>query len=105
MTNKDLKKVYDRLNARFFEGRLPEDASVHFEDLTEEDDDGVCRANEIAIHSNYQKSQTVATLILLHEMIHLELPNYGYPCDGGHGMLFQHRLVELFYQGAYDGLL
>ena len=45
-------------------------------------------------------------IVLLHEMIHADLPNYiGNMDDTHHGMLFQARIVELFNKGGYDGVL
>ncbi len=49
------------------------------------------------------------TITLLHEMAHAHLEQHreyrGYPCDGGHGTLFQGEICRLMKAGAYDGLL
>ncbi len=107
VTNKELRSEYRRLNERFFGGSLPEDTTVRFGDLEDEDEDGYCAEDEIVIDKDLRKHGDLASIILLHEMTHLSLgPSYrGYPSDDGHGMRFQAEIVRLFEAGAYDGLL
>jgi hypothetical protein len=105
MTNKDLQKQFERLDKLFFDSRL-EGLRVRFVDLNEEGANGMYMGNEIQIDKRLRHTDGPVIITLLHEMIHADMPKYiGYPADGGHGMLFQSRLVELFQMGAYDGVL
>lgn len=106
LTNAFLREEYKRLNKRFFENLLPKDLSVKFGDLSEDNAHGLSTGDEILIDNRLRHSDCLTAIILLHEMVHISLPEYGgYPADGGHGMRFQARIVKLFEQGAYDGLL
>src|SRR5690348_6724843 len=106
MTNAELGKLYNLLNERFFGDKLPKDQRVSYSLLSDNDDgefDG-----DIAIHKDLKRSDSFTTIVLLHEMVHLELTmdGYaGYERDGQHGLRFQARIWELVKAGAYDGLL
>jgi len=100
--------MYRKINERFFDGRLPTVSVRYSDDLIEEHADGIYTLDgEILIASYLRVSYGLTQIVLIHEMVHVELGDTyrGYPGDGGHGMRFQARLVELFNAGVYDNLL
>ena len=113
-TNKDLEKWFKAFNRRFFENRIDPRVQVRFamseDDLDEigNDCDGVYLIEEkvILIDKGLRPYGRMVQVILLHEMIHAEFPHHiSQPFTEDHGMVFQHRMVELFNTGAFDGLL
>jgi len=103
LTNKDLKAMYRRINRVYFRNQLLKDMVVVFSDT---EDDGVPvygefePPNRIAIANDLKRMYEVVETTLLHECVHASLGEHNH-----HGMRFQARIVELFNQGAYDGLL
>jgi hypothetical protein len=109
MTDKDLWKEFNRLNDRFFGGRIKLNA-IRFATKLPFNASGVysMTKNRILISSNLKTFWTTVSLTLLHEMAHADLDARGYLGyleDGGHGSLFQVELDRLYKAGAYDGLL
>lgn len=108
MTQAKLEKEFSQLNEQFFESRLTE-VKVRFGDSIRTDAaNGVYNydTNTITIDRRLSFTDRYVAITLIHEMVHADMLGYkGYPADGGHGMLFQARLVELFKLGAYDGLI
>jgi hypothetical protein len=113
-TNKDLEKWFKQFNKRFFENRISSKVQVRFamseddRDDIGDDCDGVYLTNEkiILIDKNLRGYVRLLQIILLHEMVHAEFPHHiSQPFTEDHGMIFQHRVVELFEAGAFDGLL
>jgi hypothetical protein len=113
-TNKDLEKWFKQFNRRFFENRIDPRVQVRFamseddRDVIGDDCDGVYLVDEkvILIDKALRGYRRLTQMILLHEMIHAEIPKHiSQPFIEDHGMLFQHRMVELFNAGAFDGLL
>lgn len=113
-TNKDLQRWFNSFNKRFFENRIDSRVQVRFamneEDRDDigDDCDGVYVIDEkvILIDKNLRVYRRLTQIILLHEMIHAEFPQHiSQPYTEDHGMIFQHRMVELFKAGAFDGLL
>lgn len=107
VSNADLRRMYRQANTRFFDNKLPQNLKVRFGELADEGADGIFEDNSIEIAQYLRATYALSYVVLLHEMVHAELePTYqGYAKDGGHGMRFQARLVELFEAGAYDGFL
>lgn len=99
MTREEIKNEYDRLNEKYFEGRLPKNLEFGTEEWTRdlghtgityfEDDEPV----EIDIISNEDSRfhNGPWTNTLLHEMVHISVG-----CDEDHGPIFQNecRRVE-----------
>lgn len=113
-TNKDLAKWFRELNARFFENRIDANIQVRFaiseDDLDQlgDDCDGayIHDLQTILISKTFRKLSRITKIVVLHEMIHAEFPEHiSDHSTEDHGLIFQHRLVDLFHQGAYDGLL
>ena len=113
-TNKDLARWLKQFNRRFFDGRIDPEVQVRFA-ISEEDRDKLgdeCNAvyvpstRVILIDRVFRGYDRVTQILLLHEMVHAEFPDHiSQPASNDHGMVFQHRIVKLFNQGAYDGLL
>lgn len=109
MTNAQLKKLYLKFNKRFFDNRLDKDMVVTFEhDLEDEETgqelNGIQFGDEVILNESLKLvGMDYISIILLHEMVHADLPDYN-PADI-HGPLFQAKVVRLFEKGAYDGLL
>ncbi len=105
-TDKKLQQEFDKLNGRFFDGRL-DDISVQFKNIGP---DGMYHigSKQITIDSKLRQHLSLILIVLLHEMAHADLDLRGYRGhqeDGGHGMMYQAELVRLFQAGAYDGIL
>ena len=114
LTNKDLANWFERINERFFSDRLDSSIEVRFatsetdQDELGDDCDGSYNHDDrvILIDKKLRGYPRVVEILVLHEMIHAEFPDHISQSETeDHGTMFQHRLVELFHQGAYDGLL
>lgn len=101
MTSKQLTAMFDRLNKKWFDGRLH--AKVAFADLSDVWSDGAFEDGRIEIDNPLKHiGDDLVEIVMLHEMVHAELsPEY----QNAHGMRFQARIAELIRQGAYDTLL
>jgi hypothetical protein len=103
-------KEYKKLNERFFSDRLPQNMVVRFGNTDSDDANGYFdeEDKEIVIDVRLKSVEKFVIIVLLHEMAHVDLGMQGYvgyPNDGGHGMHFHVKLVQLFQAGAYDNLL
>jgi predicted SprT family Zn-dependent metalloprotease len=106
MTNKTLQQTFHYLNERFFDGRIPDDYKVYFKKMREDDGLHYQGPREIAINADFKSHPDVATLVLLHELAHADLPDYiGQKSEEHHGMQFQAKIWDLIKKGAYEGLL
>lgn len=99
-TDRDLKKTYSSFNRKYFDNKLPKSMVVRFgrlsyQDYGEYDPDGI-----ITISSSISHIAEMIMTTLLHEMAHVAVGP-----QAEHGMIWQSKIVELFNQGAYDGLL
>ena len=105
MNNKQLKKIFNKFNERFFAGRIP-NLVVKFSDIKL---DGLYRyTGQILINRGLTKHPALVMIILLHEMAHANLKELGYighEEDGGHHTIFFAELDRLYKVGAYEGLL
>jgi hypothetical protein len=108
--NRWLNEMFTSLNYGFFNGRLPKSTTVRFEKLKKADGkthwcQGVA---EIAIHSDLRGHSELATIVLLHEMVHADLyvKGYiGYDYLKGHSTLFHAGIDKLYQAGSYEDLL
>ena len=113
-TNKELKDMFIMMNERFFGNSIDADTEVRFairlddkEQLGNDCDGAYMRTEKlILIDASLRKYGRLVQCILIHEMIHADLPHHvSQPDTEDHGMLFHHKVVNLFHAGAYDGLL
>jgi hypothetical protein len=118
MSNQDLTKEFQKLNAQFFDNKVPGSIKVSFMK-----DCGYAigrkrryveafydhKSEAIFIDDKLRGFWNVVTIDLLHEMTHAKMmivDGYvGYPADTGHGAQFQIEIGRLIKAGAYDGLL
>lgn len=117
LSDSDMKVLFDGFNNTFFGGRINPAVIVLFVPSSKlrninkhHEADAVWRPqlNQIWIDKLYARSESVAAVLLLHEMAHaaLESTYIGHPnSNPGHGMIYQAELYRLFMAGAYDGLL
>ncbi len=108
MTNKQLQHEFFLLNDLFFDNKLPYIEVCFGGNMKGTDGHFNLKRKEIRLSKQLRSLPSLLNVVLLHEMAHanLMLQNYrGYPCDGGHGMLFQVELDRLYRAGAYDGIL
>jgi hypothetical protein len=117
MTDKDMTLMYRGFNEVFFDNRLPRYVKVRFvpEQMLRNvnkhhEADAAWRPalGEIWIDQVYARSESIALILLLHEMAHVKLEGtyFGHPSKNpGHGMIFQAEIFRLIMAGAYDGLL
>lgn len=117
LTDVDMKVLFDGFNEVFFAGRINKAVQIHLVPASAlrkinkyHEADAAWRpaTNEIWIDRIYARSESIAGLLLLHEMAHavLEGTYVGHPTHNpGHGMIYQAELFRLFMAGAYDGLL
>lgn len=99
-----LRRYYHRWNARYFEGRLPEDVEFRWEADADYENCGTARLENgkgfihlnPALHINFAQ----VLISLAHEMIHLLLWPYR-----RHGKRFNAEVARLVLAGMYKGLL
>lgn len=104
--NKELQKAFDYYNERFFESRL-NGWRVRFGDIDDKDEGECVRSEQlITINNQFRDCLDIASIIMLHEMAHADLPDYiGVDPDEEHGMMHMAKIAELIRRGAYDNLL
>lgn len=95
-TNGEMTKLYGKFNKKYFKSRLPKDMVVRFEDTRPLGFTHICfnRAAYIILNKRLRWSIMLAAPTLLHEMIHVEHP------DWGHGQRFHKRMLQLAKDGA-----
>lgn len=105
LSDRNLNIAYKNFNNDFFEGKLPK-IKCSFKKLKRGvDGEYVKSSGEIHIHDRLREFISYATIVLLHEMVHVQTPDVVGEDGGGHGWIFGHKIVELFMKGAYDSLL
>jgi|HubBroStandDraft_2_1064218.scaffolds.fasta_scaffold123826_2 hypothetical protein len=107
--NQRLRKAFDFLNDRFFNSRIPGNTIVKFARIP---DDGQCHMDDgsavILIDRSLQKHPDLATVVLIHEMIHADLRHagyIGYSAEHCHDIMFYAAQHKLYLAGIYEGLL
>jgi hypothetical protein len=120
ITNKTLRKTFDRLNQRYFGGALKDPPTLKFEDLSEDEGEGkqeygaegTCDIDGIRIEETLRIHPDLMILILMHEMVHWKLRDWEVGTmpsleiiTGGHGPAFKQEIYRLWNSGAYEGLL
>lgn len=97
-----LKKLYDRLNRKYFRGSLPENTTVGWsKNLKWSGCIGICYYSappRIEIAREIQVYKRLTEFTLLHEMTHIASP------DAGHGKNFQAGMMRLAKLGAFRRL-
>jgi len=104
--DKRLKKMYDKFNALYWDGRLPQDVTVGWSDKLASDGDSVgvqvtgeyldVQSHTIGIDINLRKTWTFVKSTLLHEMAHLAVHPYE-----GHGRIFDEEMLRIAIRGAF----
>lgn len=104
MTNKQLRGWYLRYNRRYFNNELPRDLATVFVPIP--DNMGGCvfqfkgaHREFIAIDEQTKDWDLLVRFTLLHEMVHIKLPNR---C--GHCKHFDDEMLRLAHAGAFKGL-
>lgn len=107
-----LKKTYDTYNKKWFDGQLPSDVQVGFNELEDmyatlavniwtSEEDGL-EHTVLQIHIDPRKhfggEQTKMTL--LHEMAHVKVLPHRF-----HGKQWKEEITRLFLRGAFWGLI
>lgn len=119
---KELYKIYDEYERKYFRGRMPKRVMVVFGIGCAESRDGTRLLGYVASYNslwgrNVQKNAEYKITIdwetrhimdqvritLLHEMVHIVV-NDNNKCYG-HGPKFKREIRRLMRAGAYDGLL
>lgn len=101
-TNVDLRRYYRVANRLYFDNALPKDMPMRFAKLRCAGVTHVlngCIPVEIEINEDLRAFQAVTIQTVLHEMLHVEKPEYR-----GHGWRFNKRMLRLAKQGAFDSL-
>ena len=78
---------------------------LKFEDLTDDDCEGMCDVDGILIEKTLRNHYDFMTQTLLHEMIHWKLRDFEHLESDSHGPLFKQEVYKLWNMNAYEGLL
>jgi hypothetical protein len=104
-----LKGLFRHLNHVFFDCRIPKSTTVCFTGMK---DDGQTESEggvyHIRVHKDLIKHPDLATIVLLHEMVHADLRvcgYVGYDHLEGHSTLFHAGIHKLWTLGAFETLL
>ena len=102
-----LKKLYDRLNRKYFGGKLPADTKVCWGNtLKWQGSIGLCHYSEpprIEVAAELKTYVRLTESTVLHEMVHLKLFNTKWR-EPDHGPLFQKEMLKLARAGAFRRL-
>lgn len=101
LTNKDLKHWYKHYNKKFWQNRLP-DIPVRFANTGKNWGQTHFEGHEpayIEISREAKKSRAVSLMTLLHEQVHVFLPDRII-----HGPKFEAEMLRLAKAGAFKGL-
>lgn len=96
-----LQKTYRLFNRKYFGNKLPRNARLRWADL--KGMMGYQRGQEIVIDRKDRKRDSVWRGTLLHEMVHLALPD-SKPIGGFHGKDFQKEMMRIARLGALKGI-
>lgn len=109
MTIKQLRNLYARYNKKWFDGRLPAELALSFEDMDASGNAGLCATYQqpgLTIHSihldrRFQDCDKLLAFFLIHEMAHLAV----YPNERvAHDQAFQDQMHILAARGALRDL-
>lgn len=94
-----LERTYQKYNRQYFGNKLPKlsEVDVHWGFIKEM---GYEWGGVIVINRRYRQRDAIWKLTLLHEMVHLSLPNV----KDEHGPRFQKAMLRLARLGAFEGL-
>jgi len=103
-TNRDLWRYYDVANHKYFKNKLDKTIPIRFAKLpckvlgrTQVCNQGIAQCIEISESLRKFEAHTIMTI--LHEMCHVESPQWK-----GHGYKFDRRMLQLAKMGAFNGL-
>lgn len=103
--NGALRIIYNHFNKEYFGGKLIVPEKLQFVPNLSDDGHTSYRSSGtvwVSIHNDLRKHLDMASIVLLHEMVHVFL---GYDYQGQHGMRFQSEIHRLFLAGAYDKVI
>lgn len=109
MTIKQLHNTYKRFNKKWFDGRLPAEIAMSFEDMSQTPNGGLCTTysepglliHTIHLDKQFQNCDKLLELFLIHEMAHMAAhPNEKVP----HDQAFQDEMIRLAFRGALKEL-
>lgn len=109
MTLKQLQRTYARFNKKWFDGRLPAEIAMSFEDMKQTPNGGLCTTYQepgLVIHTihldrQFENCDKLLELFLLHECAHIAAyPNEKTP----HDQAFQNEMIILAFKGALRDL-
>jgi len=109
MTIKQLHRIYKRFNKKWFDGRLPAEIAMSFEDMKATPNGGLCTTYQepgLVIHSihldrQFEHCDKLLEFFLIHEMVHMAVyPNEKTP----HDQAFQDQMHVLAARGAFKDL-
>jgi len=111
---RNLEKIYRTYNRKFFDGRLPSDTRIFWNDeiavsdretdmtygltIQLEDEDTKHRFFTIYIHPTNHIDKSQVRMTVLHEMCHVSLGT------GGHGKRFEEEMKRIALRDAFKGL-
>lgn len=95
-----LEKTYRKFRRKYFGARLPKVSEVDLRWEANIPEVGYEHGGEIVLNVRYRHRASVWKLTLLHEMVHLSLPNV----KEDHGKEFQKEMLRLARAGAFKGL-
>jgi hypothetical protein len=110
MTEKQLKSLYKRYNRKYFDGSLPADIPLKFENMSATTHCGLTTmfASEglflpvIYLDSTFKEYEPLTKISLLHEMTHIKL--HPRALEDAHGQAFDEEMMRLAFRGAFHGL-
>jgi hypothetical protein len=105
-----LRWYFHNYNIQFFQGKIPPSTPVFFVKNLKRGRtrcDGLHEGvtGSIKIDESLREHESLAVIVLIHEMAHAYLDIKGCSDFDDHGMIYQAELVRLFNAGGYTGLL
>ena len=97
-----LEKAYRQYNRKYFGNKLPRhtDVLLRWANIPGM---GYQQGDEIVINRKDRRRDSVWRGTLLHEMVHLSLPNAS-PHNGFHGKDFQKEMLRIARLGAFENI-
>lgn len=109
MTIRQLHGWYKRYNKKYFDGRLPAEIAMSYEDMSASPNGGLCTTysepglliHTIHLDKRFQDCDQLVKFFLIHEMAHMA----AYPNEkAAHDQAFQDEMIKLAFRGALKDL-
>jgi hypothetical protein len=106
MTINKVLGYYRRYNKKYFDSKLPAEVPIHFVDMSATDYCGLTTQlmepglslQSIYLDNKLKDHQNLLLMTLLHEMVHVKLP------QAEHGKDFEDEMIRLAFRGAFKGI-